>query len=78
MSITKKIARLREQHYLEVRALLGRKGHNYKEERNLDIEGILELADAYNYLKRDEGTIDLAEEAAALGDRVAGRGGLGR
>lgn len=77
MSVTKEVARLREEHYLAVRALLGREGHNYEEERNLDIEGITELADAYNYLRRDEGTADLAEEAALLGDRVAGRGGLG-
>jgi len=77
MSITKEIARLREEHWLEVNALLRREGHNYEEQRNLDIEAIKECADAYNYLKRDEGTFDLAEEAAKLGDRIAGRGGLG-
>ncbi len=78
MSITKEIARLREEHWLEVNALLGRPGHDYEEGRNLDIEAIKELADAYNYLKWDEGTIDIAEEALVLGDRIAGRGGLGR
>ena len=74
MSITKEIARLREKHWLEVRALLG-DGHDY-ESRDTTIEGIVEQADAYNYWKGNERTADLAEEAAELGDRAARRKGL--
>lgn len=82
MSITKKIARLREEHWLEVNALLGKEAHDY-EGRDLLVEAIKECADAYNYLHRwlietgDEGVIDLVEEIAELGDRIAGRKGLG-
>ena len=74
MSVTKEIARLREKHWLEVSAVLGRKTHEYGT-RDLAIEAIQECADAHNYLRRAEGTSDLAEDAADLGDRIARRKG---
>ena len=70
-SITSRLAKERQTHYLFCKQILGRAGHDY-DRRDLVVEALKEAADLVNYLEA-LGAYELMIRARDLGDDLAAR-----